>query len=126
MTRTTDVFFDLVESADWTRPQVVALAEVVVAGSDANEELAIPTRAIIQDGLERVFFRRDPKDPDQVVRTVADLGPNDGRWTAVLSGLAEGDEVVVDGVYPLKLATSARTVEAGHFHADGTWHAEDH
>lgn len=120
--RTTDVFVDFVDPPEWARPQVVALADVVVAGSDTAEELAIPTRAVITDGLEKVFFRRDPSDPDTVIRVVADLGPTDGRWTTVLSGLAEGDEVVVDGVYPLKLATTGRKVEAGHFHADGTWH----
>lgn len=125
-TRTMDVFIDFSEHRDWARPHVAALAEVIVAGSASIEELAIPTRAVIQDGLEKVFFRRASDDPDEVIRTVADLGATDGRWVAVLSGLAEGDEVVVDGIYELKLATSATKVEGGHFHADGTWHEEDH
>jgi hypothetical protein len=44
----------------------------------------------------------------------------------VQSGLAEGDEVVVDGLYELKLATSQAggAVKGGHFHADGTFHAD--
>ncbi|MEM7166251.1 MAG: efflux RND transporter periplasmic adaptor subunit [Planctomycetota bacterium] len=124
--RTMDVFIDFEGSRDWVRPFVAALADVVVSGSQTTEELAIPTRAIIQDGLETVLFRRAPDDPDQVIRVVADLGVSDGRWVSVLSGLAEGDEVVIDGIYELKLATSARKLEGGHFHADGTWHEEDH
>ncbi|MHC4935432.1 MAG: efflux RND transporter periplasmic adaptor subunit [Planctomycetota bacterium] len=126
--RTTDVFIDLPEAPgpEWARPLVVAIAEVVVGGSTTPVELAIPNRALIRDGLETVFFRRAPDDPDVVIRTIADLGESDGRYTAILSGLAPGDEVVVDGVYPLKLASSAKPVTTGHFHADGTYHEEDH
>lgn len=126
--RTIDVFvdFDAATAQPWMRPEVGALAEVAVAGDPAMDELAIPVRAVIQDGLETVFFRRDPDDPDQVIRTEADLGPSDGRWVTVYSGLGEGDEVVVDGVYQLKLATTGLDVQAGHFHADGTWHEEAH
>jgi hypothetical protein len=36
-----------------------------------------------------------------------------------------GDEVVLNGVYELKLATSSTAQKGGHFHPDGTFHAED-
>lgn len=123
-TRTVDVFIDLDNAAaqPWVRPQVGALAEIIVAGDPDLEELAIPLRAVIQDGLETVYFRRAPDDPDSVIRTVADLGPDDGRWVTVYSGLGENDEVVVDGAYQLKLATTGQKVTTGHFHADGTFH----
>ncbi len=123
-TRTVDVFIDLDKETarPWVRPQVGAMAEIVVAGDPDLEELAIPVRAVIQDGLETVFFRRAPDDPDSVIRTVADLGPDDGRWVTVYSGLGENDEVVVDGAYQLKLATTGQKVTTGHFHADGTFH----
>jgi multidrug efflux pump subunit AcrA (membrane-fusion protein) len=126
--RTVDIFVDLNgdQQRPWVRPQVTALAEVVVAGDPDEEELAIPVRSVIHDGLETVLFRRDPKDPDTVIRTPADLGPSDGRWVTVYSGLGEGDQVVVDGVYQLKLATSGQDVQAGHFHADGTFHEGEH
>ena len=126
--RTTDVFIDFPSDARtaWARPLVVAIAEVIIEGEATPVELAIPNRALIRDGLETVFFRRAPDDPDAVIRTIADLGASDGRYTAILSGLAPGDEVVVDGTYPLKLATSSRQVTAGHFHADGTFHEGDH
>ena len=127
--RTIDVWIDFdadTESAAWARASLLALAEVVVAGSETPVELAIPARAVIRDGLESVFFRRDPKNRDVVIRTIADLGASDGRSVEVLSGLIEGEEVVVDGIYPLKLATSGRQVTTGHFHADGTFHEGDH
>ena len=126
--RTTDIFIELAQGTipEWVRPKVRALADIAVRGDPELEELTIPQRALIQDGLETVFFRRDPNNPDQVIRTIADIGPSDGAWVVVYSGLGEGDEVVIDGVYQLKLATTGQKVEAGHFHADGTWHEGAH
>ena len=80
---------------------------------------------MIQDGLKKIFFRRDPKDPEKVIRLEADLGINDGRWVVVKSGVREGDEVVLDGVYQLMIATSGGVEKGGHFHADGTFHADE-
>ena len=123
--RVVDVFIDLA-TAGWARPDLAAIAEIGVAGG--GEEVAVPRRAIIQDGLKHVFFRRDPKDPDTVIRTEADLGATDGSYIAIRSGLGDGEEVVIDGVYQLKLAssTSGQSTKAGHFHSDGTWHDGDH
>lgn len=121
--RTIDLMVELSKLEPWCRPGVSALVEVPM--SDASEELAIPVGAVIQDGLAKVFYRRDRKNPDVVIRTEADLGESDGRWVVVQSGIAEGDEVVLDGVYELKLAsTQSGAPTGGHFHADGTWHAD--
>jgi len=106
--------------ASWARPGVSAHLEVITAGGQT--ELAIPLSSAIQDGLSKVIFRRDPKDPDKVIRMEADLGVNDGRWVAVESGVREGDEVVLDGVYQLMIATSGTVEKGGHFHSDGTFH----
>jgi hypothetical protein len=109
--------------ASWARPDVSGHLEVFTAGGKA--ELAIPLSSVIQDGLAKVFFRRDPKDPDHVIRMEADLGIDDGRWVVVSSGVREGDEVVLDGVYQLMVATSGTVQKGGHFHADGSFHAEE-
>jgi hypothetical protein len=46
---------------------------------------------------------------------------------AELKGIKrEGDEIVVAGNYQLLLATSGTAAKGGHFHSDGTFHAEDH
>ncbi|NRA38210.1 MAG: efflux RND transporter periplasmic adaptor subunit [Planctomycetes bacterium] len=110
----------------WMRPQVAAMAEVTVAGSIDEEELSIPVRAVISDGLDKIIFRRDPKDANSLIRTKADLGVNNGEWVVVESGLAEHDQVVVDGIYELKLATTGQKTTTGHFHADGTFHEGSH
>ncbi len=109
----------------WARPGVAAHLEIITAGGPLHGgqgELAIPLSSVIQDGLSKVFFRRDPRNPDKVIRMEADLGVNDGRWAAVQSGLREGDEVVLDGVYQLMIATSGSVQKGGHFHPDGTFH----
>ncbi len=81
----------------------------------------------MRDGLDRVFFRRDPSDPNKVIRVSADLGASDGRWIEVHSGVMRGDEIVLGGVYPLMLASSQSggRAEGGHFHADGTFHPSE-
>ena len=112
--------------ADWTRPGVACLLEVVTDAS-AGAVLAIPRGAIVGDGLRRVFFRRSPSDPDRALRVEADLGIDDGRWVEVRSGLGPGDEVVLEGALELQLAIERRGGSAageGHVHADGTVHGD--
>ena len=65
---------------------------------------------------------RDPANPDRAIRLDADLGPSDGQWISILSGVREGDEVVVAGSHQLMLATSGTVAKGGHFHPDGTFH----
>jgi hypothetical protein len=107
----------------WMRAGVSAFMEVVVESSEGLA-LAIPRSSVVKDGITHVFFRRDPADPNKAIRVEADMGVDDGRWVVIHSGLALGDEVVLDGAYELKLATaqSGATQQGGHFHADGTFH----
>jgi hypothetical protein len=122
--RTVDLYLTPTQLSRWARPGVTGHLEVVVAGG--VPELAIPLSAIIQDGLSKVMFRRDPSNPDKVIRiSDADLGAEDGRWVVVKSGVREGDEVVLAGVYQLMVATSGSIQKGGHFHADGTFHEGD-
>lgn len=115
------------EPRDWIRPGVSAFLEVNVDSTDGYA-LAIPRSAIVKDGIVHVFFRRDPEDPNKAIRVEADMGVSDGRWVAINSGLSLSDEVVLNGAYELKLASQQSGVsqKGGHFHADGTFHAEDH
>mgnify|MGYP001354923935 CR=1 FL=1 len=64
-------------------------------------KLAIPLAAVQQDGLTPIIFRRNPDNQNEAIRMEADLGLNDGRWVAILSGLTDGDEVVLDGGFQL-------------------------
>ena len=105
----------------WARPGVSAQLEIVTDES-ADAELAIPLAAVQRDGLTPYIFRRTPGNPNQVMRIEADLGRDDGRWVELLSGVADGDEIVLDGAFQLMLSTSGSIQKGGHFHADGTFH----
>ncbi|MBX3396061.1 MAG: hypothetical protein KF841_11910 [Phycisphaerae bacterium] len=121
--RTVEVLMTPTTVHSWARPGVSAHLEIIT-NADGREELAIPLAATIHDGIQTIFFRRNPNDSDEVLKVEADLGPDDGRWVVVRSGVREGDEVVVDGAYQLMLATSGGAQKGGHFHADGTFHQE--
>lgn len=123
-TRTVELILAPKQAVSWARTGVSAFAEVQTTAAGGAEP-AIPVAAVVQDELTKIYFRRDPANPDKVIRVEADLGATDGRWIVVQSGLKAGDEVVVDGVYELKLAGGGKASGGGgHFHADGTWHAE--
>ncbi|MEM1098580.1 MAG: hypothetical protein AAGH92_07315 [Planctomycetota bacterium] len=123
--RTIELFVVPDTLSDWARPGVSAQLEIVIDPS-AKQELAIPLAAIQRDGLMPVIFRRQPGNPNQVMRMEADLGRDDGRWVELLSGVAEGDEIVLDGGFQLMLSTSGTIQKGGHFHADGTFHEGEH
>ena len=126
--RTFDVLLSP-KSADalpaWACSGAHAFLELTQTSEAADDALAVPLRCIVKDGTTAVFFRRDPADPDKAIRVEADLGPNDGRWVVVQSGVAEGNEIVADGVHQLLVATSGSITKGGHFHPDGTFHEGD-
>ena len=109
--------------SSWTKPGVSALMEIAIDDS-GGEELAIPLSAVVKDELTHIFYRRDPNNPDKVIRLEADMGVSDGKWVVIQSGIKAGDEVVLEGAYELKLAGGGKAMGGGHFHADGSWHAE--
>lgn len=123
--RTLDVFVVPETQAPFVRAGVVGFVAIETTAM-ARAELTVPRAAVLTDGLQRVLFRRDPNDPDRVIRLEADVGLDDGRWVEIRSGIQDGDEVVLHGVYELMLASSGTASRGGHFHADGTWHADDH
>ena len=98
----------------------------IVTGDSGATELAIPLAAVQRDGLIPIIFRRAPDNANEVIRLEADLGMDDDRWVEVLSGVGEGDQIVLDGGFQLMLATSGTIQKGGHFHADGTYHEGEH
>ncbi len=123
--RTVDLYVTTLSIPANARPGLAGFLEVETTAGGATE-MAVPSACVLTDGLQRVLFRRDPRNPDQVIRSEADCGLDDGRWIEIKSGLAEGDEVVLAGAYELMLASSGAAPKGGHFHADGTFHAEGH
>ncbi|MFT7621145.1 MAG: multidrug efflux pump subunit AcrA (membrane-fusion protein) [Myxococcota bacterium] len=104
------------------RAGLTGFLDVTVAGAGI-EEIAVPMSAVVRAGLKQVVFRRNPSNPDEVIRAEVDTGPDDGKWVAVYSGVNLNDEIVDAGAYELQLATSAGPKKpVGHVHADGSVH----
>ncbi|MEE2820067.1 MAG: hypothetical protein VX615_05580 [Planctomycetota bacterium] len=123
--RTVNLFVKPEHLASWAKAGVAAQLEITLQ-STSTPELAIPLSAVQQDGLTPIIFVRDMNNPDEATRMEADLGIDDGRWVEILSGVTDGDEVVLDGGFQLLLATSGSIPKGGHFHADGTYHEGEH
>lgn len=114
------------EPEPWMRAGASGWLELV--DDSAGTVLCVPRACVQRDGLTEVLFRRNPKDADQAIRLEADLGAQDDTWVEVRSGVRAGDQIVLAGAWELALESSLAGVDTsgGHFHADGTFHAEDH
>lgn len=111
-TQTLDgIVTNITPKAAWALNGVTAYGELTLQDNE-DEELAIPLAALQQDELETIYFRRDPDNPDKVIRVNADRGLDDGQWVVIGSGIAENDEVVINGAYQLKLAGSGKLPKA--------------
>lgn len=120
--RVINLFVTPAHGIRWARPGVAVEVEIQLESTLAPV-LAVPLSCVVRDELDRVIFRRDPNNPDKVIRIAGKFGLSDGRWIEIREAVMEGDEVVLGGVYELKLTGSGKATGAGHFHADGTWHA---
>ena len=78
--------------------------------------IAIPSRAVRnEDGLSVAYAQLGGESFERRVLT---LGPSDGEWTQVMSGLRPGERVVTRGAYQVRLASlnAAEIADHGHPH----------
>lgn len=88
--------------------------EVYLIGAERTGVISVPVAAVTeQQGSHFVYVRLDENCYDK--RQVK-LGGNDGERVELLSGVNEGDEVVVAGAIAVKLAESSGAVPEGHSH----------
>lgn len=76
--------------------------------------VTVPAGAIVDDSGQPVAFVQ--KGGESFERRLVTLGPRDGDWIAVTSGLAPDERVVTRGAWQVRLAASA-PAQAGHGHA---------
>lgn len=89
-------------------------AEIYLIGNEREGVISVPVTAVTeQQGNHFIYVRLDEDCYDK--RPVA-LGGNDGRNVEILSGINEGDNVVVAGAIAVKLAESSGVVPEGHSH----------
>ena len=98
----------LLEPALRVRLGLYGTARVSLQSSEAQEHVVVPLSAVTEIGDRKVVFVQH-EDGEFQVHDVK-LGPTAGGDVAVLSGLDEGERVVVSGVHTLKSAILKSTM----------------
>jgi len=130
----------------WARPGLAVRVHGEV--DEADEGFAIPSAAVRRDGLERGVWIEDPSLPARLVFVHVTVLAEQRGWIWIDDEKHHHDEdlaapnepaetpheepdfitattrVVVRGAGRLLLATRGAGQAGGHFHADGTFHAE--
>ena len=103
-----------VENAD-RRLKVGMLARARLFVGDTVAGPALPSEAVRdEEGLKVAYVETGGESFE---RRVLELGPSDGQWTLVRSGVSPGERVVTEGAYQVHLAsTGGDEAAAGHGH----------
>jgi cobalt-zinc-cadmium efflux system membrane fusion protein len=102
-TRTATVRVEVDNPAGQLRPGMFGTIEITTAGDDAGAEvLAVPDEAVqTVEGGPAVFVPVEGEE-NTFARRAVTVGNRVGGWVPVLSGLKEGEPVVVSGTFVLK------------------------
>ena len=96
------------------RLKIGMLIEAQLFLATSTEGVAVPSRAIRkEDALDVVYVQ---VGGESFERRVVVLGPSDGEWTLVASGVRSGEHVVTEGAYQVRLASLNASEIADHGH----------
>jgi cobalt-zinc-cadmium efflux system membrane fusion protein len=94
-------------------PGMFAQARVYTA--ESRDAIAIPVRAVVDDGGFPTVFVME--DGESFFKRRVVTGARDGDWIEVVSGVSDGERVVSRGTWEVKLATMPGAIPAhGHQH----------
>lgn len=91
-----------------------SFSEVYLLSSPIENMITVPVSAITEEqGLHFLYLQLDEEGyrKQEVI-----LGQNDGERVQILSGLKQGDRIVTQGVYQVKLAAISSVMPEGHIH----------
>jgi RND family efflux transporter MFP subunit len=114
VTRRVPVIFELDNPQHRFKPG--SYAQVYLREGTNREALVVPQSAVLdEDGIPVVMLQMHDED---FRKAVLKTGVRDENYVEVISGLQEGDRVVVEGAYKVKLGTNrpAADAHAGHGH----------
>ena len=116
-TRTVRARIDVDNPSHKLRPGMfarVTLTDPHFESTDRVSSLVVPSGAVQRDGEEFVVFVAQGNN--RFARHEVEVGRSAGGLTEILSGLASGDTVVVEGAFLLKSEASKEQMGAGHEH----------
>ena len=111
-TRTQGLRIEVDNADDRLHPGQFVEAEIVT-GTGAPV-LAVPSTAVTMIEGEPTVFRLEEGHEFHAERF--DAGPTVGDWVVVLAGLADGEQIAVDGVFHLKSLMLKSSLGEGHAH----------
>ena len=92
-----------------------SFAEVYLKTTPINDALVVPVSALIEE--QGIFYAYVQTEGESFQKRELKLGANDGQKVQVLSGVAEGERVVIKGGYQIKLSQASGALPAhGHEH----------
>lgn len=92
-----------------------SVVEVYLLGNARHDVVTVPLSAVTeQQGNYFVFVK---VDDEGYLKSPVTLGYNDGKRVEILSGIEDGDEIVVEGVTAVRLAETSGAVPEGHTHS---------
>jgi cobalt-zinc-cadmium efflux system membrane fusion protein len=92
-----------------------SFAEVFLKTTPINDALVIPVSALVEE--QGIFYVYVQTEGESFQKRELKLGANDGQKVQVLSGVAEGERVVIKGGYQIKLSQASGALPAhGHEH----------
>lgn len=90
-----------------------SFVEVYLMTTPMEQVISVPVSALVEEqSIYSVYVRLDEEGYEK--RTVT-LGANNGERVQILSGLREGDEVVTEAAYQIKLSSASNAIPA-HSH----------
>lgn len=91
-----------------------SFVEIYLLTNPMEQVISVPVSALIEEqGLYAVYIR----EHEEAYRKVpVKLGANNGSEVQILSGLKDGDEVVTEGAYQIRLASASNAIPA-HSHS---------
>ena len=111
-TRTQGFRIEVGNAGDRLHPGQFVEAEIVTG--TRPPALAVPNSAVTMiEGAPTVFKL---ENGNEFHAAEIDSGPTVGDWTEVRAGLAEGDQVAIDGVFHLKSLLLKSSIGSGHAH----------
>ncbi|MDR1103382.1 MAG: efflux RND transporter periplasmic adaptor subunit [Tannerella sp.] len=91
-----------------------AFSEVYLIAEPQEQVITVPVSAVTEEqGLYFVYLRLDEEG---YMRREVTLGASDGERILALDGLKEGDALVTEGAYQLKLAAATGMIPEGEAH----------
>lgn len=89
-------------------------AEVWLVGTTRNNVLTLPLGALTEE--QGYYFVYTQLDEECYSKHNVTIGGTDGQRVEIVSGIEEGQMVVTEGVYRVKMAASTGKIPEGHSH----------